>query len=172
MKQIILLYFSLCSFFLISAQKTDKIELIDNISARGCENFRVLRKVKLNGKKNTFIILDFVAEKLKLTENFQTFNLGNSTVVSGLVEILNTEKEDNYCTDGLSINVKTLKSIKIKKGIVKVKKIKDENTLERYGNIPYRVDVILQNVFFKVKRKKYFIEKIEFKNVLVSFIMG
>jgi hypothetical protein len=152
-------------------QKNNTVEVLSNLAARGCGDFKVLRKVKFNGKENTFLILDFSSKKIKLTKKFQSFKLENSSLVSGLVEILNTDKEDNYCTDALSINVKKIESIKLESGKVKVRKISEEKALIKYGHTPYRVDVILENASFKYGEKFYMIEKIEFKNVLVSFMI-
>lgn len=159
-------------FFFMNAQKQNSIEILEKNPAYGCGDFRVLRKVKFENKENTFVILDFDVNKFKLSNKFQKFDLKNSKAVKGIVEILNTETEDNYCTDAISIHVETMHSLKIEKGTVWVRKVKDEKSLQHFDHTPYRVDVILENATFVKAGKKYFIKKIKFTNVLVSYMMG
>lgn len=171
MKKLILLLFGLFSFFM-NGQNQNSIQVIEEFPARGCGDIRVLRKVKFESKQNTFVILEIDASKFKITHKFLKFNLSKSSAAKGVVEILNTETQDNYCTDALRIDVETLHSMKIESGTVSVRKTNDEKSLERFNHTPYRVDVILENAWFKKDGKKYYIKKIIFSNVLVSYLMG
>lgn len=172
MKKIALLFFFYMFCYFIYGQNQNAIQVLEEFPARGCENLRVLRKVKFEGKQNTFVILDIDANKFKLTNKFLKFKLDKSPSVKGVVEILNTEETDNYCTDALKTDVKILQSLKIESGTISVRKVREEKKMEQFNHIPYIVDVVLENAWFKKDGKKHFIKKIIFKDVLVSYLIG
>ena len=163
--------FSLFSFFM-NAQTENSVQILEGQPARGCGNFMVLRKVRFEEKNNTFIILDFNAANLKLSPKFKKFKISNAKNIKVKAEILNTEFEDNYCTDALSPNVEVLQSLTIENGTIYVRKIKDESMPGYQFRTPYRVEVILKNAWFLKDGKKYLIPEIKFKNVLVGYMMG
>lgn len=150
-----------------------EIHEINNENAMGCGDARILKRVELNGKKNTYVIVDIDTTKESITQETRTVDLSKSKNVTAILEVLNTEKGSNYCTDGLSLKIKTIKSTKITSGTLEIKKTKDEVKLKQFGNhIPYRINATLHDATFIIDGKLHHIKEVNFSNVLVSFMMG
>lgn len=150
-----------------------EIHEINNENAMGCGDARILKRVELNEKKNAYVIIDIDTTKESITPEARIVDLSKSKNITAILEVLNTEKGSNYCTDGLSPKIKTVKSTQITGGTLEIKRVKDEVKLKQFGNhIPYRINATLHNAKFSIDGKQHHIKEVKFSNVLVSFMMG
>jgi hypothetical protein len=148
------------------------LKVLKNPESRGCSSFKIYQKIESIDKFDTYVVISVVRDKIELDENFKKFNIKNNQFIRTNIEVLNQVNGDNnYCTDAIRGQVKGLKQLKLIKGVIEIRIVKEDGKVF-FDGIPYFVEFILKDAIFEDNSNKYKIEEIHWHEVYVNYIMG
>lgn len=156
----------------VKESKMKELKVLENPQTQGCGNFEVVQKIESINEMGTFAIIKIDKNKIELTDKFSSFDVKNNPLIDGRIDVLNKKEGNNYCTDAIIPFLEVTQTFKLIEGTIKIRIVKQHKEMERFGNTPYSVEVILENAVFTNKEKTYKVSKIHYNNVLVHYIMG
>ena len=137
------LFSLICAISLLSCKKECNLTGIPN-GNRGCGEFMVYDGVPVKGFNNTFVRVDVQRNSMQLTDEFQSFDLVGSPLVSSSIESFNTEYPA-YCTDVVIADQVIENTWEAIHGIALVRMIRDRNECD----LGYVIEVQLANVVYE-----------------------